>query len=308
MSQLSDVSIIGLGAMGWGAALSLLRDGFNVYGVDVRSEALEQLRAEHGKPCQSPAEAAKLAPVVMIFVVNDAQTEEVLFGQDGAVAAAEAGTLFINCSTISPSSAVSFGKRIESAGMRAIDAPVSGGSARALRGEVTVMASGKSEAFDIAGPLFDAISSKVIRLGGEIGQASRIKMINQLLSDVHIAVAAEAMTLASKIGVDLATMYEVIINSTGNSWMFEDRGAHIVNGDYAARSAIDIIVKDLGIVSAEAESVGSAIPMASAALGLFSEAEVEGYGKEDGAAVAKLLGKKSGASLPGVTDPSVDTA
>jgi 3-hydroxyisobutyrate dehydrogenase len=132
-------------------------------------------------------------------------------------------------------------------------------------------------------------------------------MINQLLSDVHIAVAAEAMTLASKIGVDLATIYDVIINSTGNSWMFEDRGAHIVNGDYAARSVIDNIVKDLDIVSSEAKIAGSEIPIASAALGLFAEAASAGYGQEDGAAVAKLLGKKSNAVLPGVQPQSTDT-
>jgi len=307
MSQVSEVSVIGLGAMGWGAAMSLLREGFNVHGVDVRQEVLEQLSAEHGKPCPSPAEAAGRAPVVMIFVVNDEQTEQVLFGDNGAVADAPDGTLFIICSTIGPSAAVNFGERLEAAGMKVIDAPVAGGTARALRGELTVMASGASDAFEVAAPIFEAISVKVLRLGREIGQASRIKMINQLLSDVHIAVAAEAMTLASKIGVDLATMYDVIINSTGNSWMFEDRGAHIVNGDYAARSVIDNIVKDLSIVSAEAQSAGSEIPVASAALGLFAEAAASGYGQEDGAAVAKLLGKKSNAVLPGVQLQPTDT-
>ncbi|MGB5705335.1 MAG: L-threonate dehydrogenase [Arenicellales bacterium] len=302
MSQLSDVSVIGLGAMGWGAAISLLSDGFSVHGVDIRQEVLERFSAEKGNPCQSPAEAAKLASVIMIFVVTEEQVEQVLFGTDGAVAAAAAGTLFINSSTIQPSSAIKIGQRLQSAGMRVIDAPVSGGAARALRGEVTVMASGSGEAFKIAGPIFDAISAKVFRLGAEVGQGSRIKMINQLLSDVHIAATAEAMTLASTIGVNLETMYEVITQSTGNSWMFEDRGAHIVNGDYAPRSPIDIIVKDLGIVSFEAESVGAAVPLTNAALALFSEARAEGYGREDGSAVAKLLGRKSDTALPGIKD------
>jgi putative dehydrogenase len=206
MSQISDVSVIGLGSMGGGAALSLLWEGFNVHGADIRPEALEKFSEKNGTPCQSPAEAARCAQVVMIFVVSDDQTEQVLFGQDGAVAAAAPGTLFINCSTMPPSSAVRIGQRLESAGMRVIDAPVSGGVVRAQRGEVTVMASGSDEAFEIAGPVFDAISARVFRLGNEVGQASRIKMINQLLSDVHIAATAEAMTLASKTGVDLAAM------------------------------------------------------------------------------------------------------
>ncbi|MGI9291823.1 MAG: L-threonate dehydrogenase [Gammaproteobacteria bacterium] len=302
MSQLSEVSVIGLGAMGWGAAMSLMRDGFNVHGVDIRPEVLEQFGVKKGKPCPSPAEAARRASVIMIFVVNDAQAEQVLFGQDGAVAAAAPDTLFINSSTMPPSSAVKFGERLKSAGMRVLDAPVSGGAARAERGEMTVMVSGSSDAYNLAEPLFDAISAKVFRLGAEVGRASRIKMINQLLSDVHIAATAEAMTLASKIGVNLETMYEVITQSTGNSWMFEDRGAHIVNGDYAPRSAIDIIVKDLGIVSSEADSVGCAAPLSNAALALFKEASEEGYGREDGSAVAKLLGKRSDAALPGVSN------
>ena len=164
------------------------------------------------------------------------------------------------------------------------------------------MVAGSDAAFEIADPIFDAMAARVLRLGDRVGQASQIKMINQMLSGVHIAVTAEAMTLASKIGVDLSTMYQVVTHTTGNSWMFEDRGSHIVNGDYEARSAIDIILKDLGIVDHEAKAAGSEIPMTKAALALFSEAATEGYGREDGSAVAKLLGKKSGAKLPGVSD------
>ncbi|MEJ2177890.1 MAG: NAD(P)-dependent oxidoreductase [Gammaproteobacteria bacterium] len=305
MSQLCEVSVIGLGAMGWGAAMSLIREGFNVHGVDIRPEVLEKFSAHKGKPCPTPAEAAKRASVVMIFVVNDQQAEQVLFGEDGAVTSAEPETLFINSSTMPPSASVRIGDRLAAAGMRVLDAPVAGGAARAERGEMTVMVSGSSDALNLAEPLFEAISAKVFRLGAEVGRASRIKMINQLLSDVHIAVTAEAMTLASKIGVNLETMYEVITQSTGNSWMFEDRGAHIVNGDYAPRSAIDIIVKDLGIVSSEAEAAGCEARLSNAALQLFKEARDAGFGREDGSAVAKLLGKKSGAELPGITDPSV---
>ena len=302
MSQLSEVSVIGLGAMGWGAATSLIREGFNVHGVDIRPEVLEKFGANKGKPCPSPAEAAQRATVVMIFVVNDKQAEQVLFGDNGAVAAAAPETLFINSSTMPPSASVRIGEKLKSAGMRVLDAPVSGGAARAERGEMTVMVSGSGEAYNLAEPIFDAISAKVFRLGAEVGRASRIKMINQLLSDVHIAATAEAMTLAAKIGVNLDTMYEVITQSTGNSWMFEDRGAHIVNGDYAARSAIDIIVKDLGIVSAEAQAAGCSVPLSNAALSVFSEASNQGYGREDGSALAKLLAEKSGAKLPGTKD------
>jgi len=300
MSQVCDVSVIGLGAIGWGAAASLIREGYEVYGVDIRSEVLEQFAEEKGKPCASAAEAVKKAPVVMIFLVNDVQIEEVLFGSGGAVASADEGTVFILCTTMPPGSAIRIGQQLESAGMLVIDAPVIGGAPRALRGELKVMASGSAEAFEIADPVFDAISGNVIRIGDAVGQASQIKMINQLLAGVHIAAAAEAITLAAKIGVDLTIMHDIVSHSTGSSWMFEDRGSHIINGDYAPRSAIDIILKDLGIVQLEAEAAKSSIPLANATLALFSEAAAGGHGKEDGSAVAKLLAEKSGVLLPGM--------
>ncbi len=300
MSNLTDVCVIGLGSIGWGAAISLLREGFTVHGADLRPEVAEQFKAEGGTPYVFPAEAAEQASVVMTFVVNDTQTEQVLFGEQGAALTATPNTLFINCSTMPASSAVTIGQRLESSEMQVMDAPVSGGPARALRGDLTVMASGSAKAFDIAEPILDAISAKVYQLGVEVGQASRIKMINQLLSGVHIAATAEAITLAANSNVDLKTLYEVITHSTGNSWMFEDRGAHIVNGDYAPRSPIDTIVKDLGIVNFEAELTGSEIPLSKAALALFSEAAAKGLGREDGSVIAKLLGEKSGTQLPGL--------
>lgn len=303
MSQITDVSVIGLGAMGWGAAVSLLHSGYTVHGVDLREEVLTKFADEGGKPCSTPADVARDAAVVMTYVVNDEQTEDVLFGTDGAVSTAAPGTLFINSSTMTPSSAARIGQKLEDAGMQVLDAPITGGAARALRGEVTVMVAGTDAAFEIADPILDAVAARVLRLGDSVGQASQIKMINQLLCGVHIAATAEAMTLAAKIGVDLETMYQVVTHTTGNSWMFEDRGSHIVNGDYEPRSAIDIILKDLGIVHHEAEVAGSEIPMTTAALGLFAEAAAEGYGREDGSAVAKLLGKKSGAPLPRISPP-----
>ena len=299
MSDFYDVAVIGLGAMGWGAAMSLVREGYNVHGVDIVAETLDRFGEEKGKPCKTPAEAAAVSPVVMVLVVNDSQTEDVLFGVHGAAAAAEPGTVFILSNTIAPSTVVSVHERLQQAGMELLDAPVAGGAARALRGDLTVMVAGSTRVFKAVEPVFDAVAARVYRLGDKPGQATRIKMLNQLLSDVHIAATAEAMTLAAKIGVDLETMYDVIRGTTGNSWMFEERGSHIVNGDYAPRSVMNTIVKDLRIVSREARSSGARVPLAAAALTLFAEAAEAGYGKQSGAAVARYLGKQTGAMMPG---------
>lgn len=302
MQQTKKAAVIGLGSMGWGAAISLLKAGFTVNGCDIRGDVLARLTEAGGDACTTPASAAETADVILIYVINSSQVEDVLFEPNGALETAKPGTVFLLCATMAPSAATDIAERLEAAGMLVIDAPVSGGHVRALAGEITVMASGSQEAFARAATVLDAISAKVFRLGDRPGAGSKVKMINQLLAGVHIAATAEAMTLAAKAGIDLKTLYEVIRVSAGSSWMFENRGEHIVSGDYSPRSAVNIFVKDLGIVAAEAEKAGALTPLAASALSLFMEASQAGLGQEDDAAVAKILARKSVTVLPGMEE------
>jgi 3-hydroxyisobutyrate dehydrogenase len=171
-----------------------------------------------------------------------------------------------------------------------------------LSGEITVMAAGPEEAFELAGPALEAVSSKVFKLGENPGQGSKVKMINQLLAGVHIAATAEALTLAASEGLDLKEVYDVIRVSAGNSWMFENRGGNIVEGDYSPKSAVDIFVKDLGIVTSEAGAAGASVPLSETALALFKEASGAGLGKIDDAGVAMILARRAGILLPGMED------
>ncbi len=300
MQDVRRAAVIGLGSMGWGAALSLLRAGFVVAGCDVRADVLQRFEEAGGFACTTPAKASDAADAIFVFVVNSNQAEEVLFGANGAVNAAGGGTVFLLCTTMAPSATISIAERLEAAGMLVVDAPVSGGHLKALSGEMTVMGSGSEAAFAKAQAALDAVSAKVFRLGDRPGPGSQVKMINQLLAGVHIAATAEAMTLAAKTGIDLQTLYDVLRVSAGSSWMFENRGEHIVSGDYTPRSAVNIFVKDLGIVTSEAGRSGAVTPLATTALGLFKEASEAGLGLEDDAAVAKVLARKSGAVLPGM--------
>jgi 3-hydroxyisobutyrate dehydrogenase len=292
-------TVIGLGSMGWGAALSLLRAGFAVKGVDLRGEVLDAFRAEGGEAFSTPAEAGP-SDVVFVFVVNSDQARQVLFDESGSLSSARHGTVYLLCVTMAPSATTDIAQKLLDAGMQVIDAPVSGGHLKALSGEITVMGSGPDAAFDAAQDALDAVAAKVFRLGAEIGLGSKVKMINQLLAGVHIAAAAEALTLAAKVGLDLQTVYDVIRVSAGSSWMFENRGPHIVEGDYTPRSAVDIFVKDLGIVTGEAAQDGGAVPLSATALSLFKQASASGLGREDDAAVAKILATQSGIILPGM--------
>lgn len=301
MAQGPQTAVIGLGSMGWGAALSLLRAGIATIGVDINQDVLVRFEGEGGQKADSPAAAARDADVVFVFVVNENQTREVLFGVGGAVDAAKPGTVFVLCVTMPPSSSIQLAAELDAKGMLVIDAPVSGGSIKASNGEMTIMASGPQEAFAIAAPALEAISAKVFRLSDQPGMGSQVKMINQLLAGVHIAATAEAMALGAGIGVDLETLYDVIRECAGNSWMFENRGRHIVEGDYTPHSAVDIFVKDLGIVASESAANNFSTPMTEAALGLFKEASAAGMGREDDAALAKLLARRGHVKLPGMT-------
>jgi L-threonate 2-dehydrogenase len=290
--------VIGLGSMGYGAAVSLLRAGFEVSGVDVRDEVLERFAKDGGKPERSAAAGARGAEAVLTFVVTAAQTETVLFGDDGAAAAMAPGAVVIACATVPPLEAERIAAKIGEQGLLALDAPVSGGPIKAADGALTVMASGAAAAFDKAEPFLDAIAAKVYRLGDKPGIGSRVKMVNQLLAGVHIAAAAEAVALGMRAGLDPQRLFEVISDSAGSSWMFQNRVPHILDGDYAPRSAVDIWPKDLGIVLETGKALGFATPMAAAAHELFAKAAARGLGREDDAAVVKIYADNAGITLP----------
>jgi putative dehydrogenase len=291
-------AVIGLGSMGFGMAQSLLRSGFAVTGYDITSANVARFTSEGGGNAASPAEAAKAADVIVCVVVNAMQTEAVLFGPDGVSGVAETGAVFISSATMDPALARRLGEKWEATGRLYLDAPISGGAARAAKGELTIMASGSRVAFAKARPALDALAIKVYELGDAPGIGAAFKMINQLLAGVHIAAAAEAITFAAKQGLDLAKVYEVITASAGNSWMFENRVPHILAGDYRPLSAIDIFVKDLGIIQDMARSERYPAPLAAAALQMYLAAAGLGYGREDDSSVARVYAQLSGAKLP----------
>ncbi|MBP0622713.1 L-threonate dehydrogenase [Cupriavidus consociatus] len=291
-----NIGVIGLGAMGFGVAQSLLRAGFNVHACDLRPEVLQRFADAGGVPCASPAELGSRCDVVLTLVVNAQQTEAVLFGAKGAVAEMQPGKLVIASATVPPGFAESLGRRLAEQGLLMLDAPVSGGAARAASGEMTMMTSGPAEAYALAEDVLAAIAGKVYRLGAAHGAGSKVKIINQLLAGVHIAAAAEAMALGMREGVDPDALYDVITHSAGNSWMFENRVPHILKGDYTPLSAVDIFVKDLGMVLDTARTSKFPLPLSAAAHQMFMMASTAGHGGEDDSAVIKIF---PGIELPG---------
>ena len=283
---MTRVAFIGLGAMGLPMATNLLGRGFTVAGYDLSPKALDALESAGGHRAGAAAEAASGADVLILMVVNAAQAEAVLF-EGGALEALRPGGVVALMATCPPSAVEAIEARVREAGRRLVDAPVSGGVAGARAATLTIMAAGPRDGFEAAKPVFDALGDKVFHVGERAGQGAMVKTVNQLLCGVHIAVVAEAFALAAKVGVDLKILLEIMSGSAASSWMLKDRGPRMLSADPEVTSAVDIFVKDLGIVLDAGRDTKAALPLAAAAHQMFLAASGRGDGAADDSQVIR---------------------
>jgi len=290
---MTTVGFVGLGAMGLPMAKNLLQRQFRVRGFDVRRDAIDAITAAGGTGCVSAAEAAAGADVLVLMVVNMAQAETVLF-QAGALAALPAGAVVVLMATCPPAAVQSLGERVAEAGRRFIDAPVSGGVTGAAGGTLTIMAAAPRAVFEDARPVLAALGDKLFHVGETWGQGATVKTVNQLLCGVHIAAAAEALALAQKAGIAGGVALEILGGSAASSWMLKDRGPRMLEDEPAVTSAVDIFVKDLGIVLDAGRSAKVPTPMAALAHQLFLSASGQGRGPQDDSQVIAVYRQLAG--------------
>lgn len=295
---MAEIAVIGLGAMGGGMARACLGAGLKVHGFDMDESRAAAFRDEGGAP-GAQAEVAGALDIVVVVVLNAAQAEAALFGPEGIAPRLKRGAAVVVCVTMAPDQARALAARAGELGLLYVDAPISGGSVKAAAGELSILASGAPEAFAAAQPALDAMAATLFRLGDEPGAGSAMKAVNQMLVGVHIAAAAEAITFGMTQGVEPEKTLEIISKCAGTSWALENRGPHIVAGDYSPLSAVDIWLKDLGIVLDIAARAKFAAPLTAAALQQFVAASGSGLGREDDAAVAKVYARNAGLTLPG---------
>lgn len=296
-NKAKSVGIIGLGSMGMGAAKSCIKAGLDVYGIDLNPKALEELSLAGAKAVSENAlDFVEQLEAVLVLVVNAKQVKSVLF-DSGFAAALSPKTAVMVSATISAEDAKAIEQKLLEHDLLMLDAPVSGGAAKAAAGEMTVMASGSDAAFETLQLVLGATAAKVYNVGEQIGLGATVKIIHQLLAGVHIAAGAEAMALAARANIPLELMYDVVTNAAGNSWMFENRMRHVVDGDYTPKSMVDIFVKDLNLVADTAKELKFPLPLSSTALNMFLSASNAGYGQEDDSAVIKIF---DGIQLPGL--------
>ncbi|KAL6631355.1 hypothetical protein ACP70R_028205 [Stipagrostis hirtigluma subsp. patula] len=296
-----QIGFIGLGAMGFGMASQLLKSGFSVVAYDVYKPTMARFADLGGSTKDSPEEVSKDVEILIIMVANELQAESVLYGHAGAVPVLSAGTSVILSSTVSPGFVTRLNRRLEAEcrEIKLVDAPVSGGVKRAAEGTLTIMASGTDEALHCTGSVLSALSEKLYIIKGGCGAASSVKMVNQLLAGVHIASAAEAMAFGARLNLRTRRVFEIVQHARGYSWMFGNRVPHMLDNDYTPYSAVDIFVKDLGIVSSESSSFQIPLHVSSIAHQLFISASASGWGRHDDAAAVKVYEKLTGVKVEG---------
>lgn len=276
-----NIVFAGLGAMGWPMATRLKEGGLQVLGIDV----FEQTEtAFNGQTTSSEEKQRYLASCdgLFIMVVNADQVRSVLFDAGGIEWLGQ-GACIVQMSTIAPDDAESIAQEVATArpDLLFADAPVSGGVVGAQAGELTIMAAGASAALKECRQAFEALSKVVFEAGQQPGQGAAMKAVNQLLCGVHIAAAAEAMSLAEKSGIDTSTMLAMLQGSSASSWMLKDRGPRMITEPGDVTSVIDIFCKDMGIVCDSAKASKAFTPLAETARQLFVSSSERGEGKLD---------------------------
>lgn len=290
---MTTIAFAGLGAMGMPMARNLLARGYRVRGIDINPGALDALAAAGGERTPGAAAAAHGADVLILMVINAAQAEQVLFA-DGALQALPEGGIVCLMATCPPGAVAHIAERVDAAGRRFVDAPVSGGTAGAIAASLTIMAACERASFETMQPVFQAIGQRIFHVGERPGQGATVKTVNQLLCGVHIAVVAEAFSLAAKAGVDLDVLLEIMAGSAASSWMLKDRGPRMLQAEPEVSSAVDIFVKDMGIVLEAGREAKAALPIAAVAHQMFLATSGRGEGRADDSQVIRSYHRLNG--------------
>lgn len=283
------VAIVGVGNMGGGMAANLLAQGWTVRVNDTEASRVAALVAQGAVACPTAGECAAPAGITIVCVVDAKQTDDVLFGAGGVAAAVPGGHTIMLCPTISPQDVQAFTQRLAGLGLKTIDAPMSGGPARARDGSMSLMVACADAVFNQHSALVNTLSSKVFRISQRPGDGARTKLVNNLLAGINLVGAAEVMALAGRMGLDLQRTLDVIEQSSGQSWIGSDRMRRAIAGDYAPRAQVSLLQKDTRLAMQAAQAAGFEGPLGAAARDTFARAAAAGFDALDDAAIYRLL-------------------
>ncbi len=287
---MKTVSIVGVGNMGGAMALRLLDGGYTVRVHDVQASKVTDLESFGALALINTAQAAINSIVTIVCVVDAAQTEQVLFGSGGLAHSAPVGHTVLLCPTISPAHVEDFAARLAQCGVDCIDAPMSGGPARARQGQMSLMVACADAVFDRHQPLLQHLAAKLFRISPKPGDGARTKLVNNLLAGINLVGAAQAMALATRLGLDAPTTLSVIEQSSGQSWVGSDRLHRALGGDTVPLAHMSLLHKDTGLALQMAQALPpSANSLGIAAHAVFEQAVQAGLGQHDDSALYQWL-------------------
>jgi 3-hydroxyisobutyrate dehydrogenase-like beta-hydroxyacid dehydrogenase len=293
----TKVGFIGVGVMGEPMAASLLRAGFDVTVCAHKNrEPVERLVAQGAADGGDPAGVARASEFVITCVPDAPQVEEALFGAHGAAGGARPGTLFIDMSTISPVATRAFDQRLRASGFRFLDAPVSGGSARAKTGTLTIIAGASDGDFAAAKPVLEAMGTPN-RVGG-VGMGEVVKLVNQIIIANTMIANIEALTFAAKAGADIDAALAVIGTATGSNYLLQNwLPQSWLAGSHKPGFMLDLLRKDLAAALDSARAIGVPMPASSLAYQLYTASSGEGHGRDDYTSVAQFYERAAGVQV-----------
>jgi putative dehydrogenase len=298
MPENQHVGVVGVGQMGMAVAKRLLERGYVVHTRDIRADADAEAREAGATVCESPAALAAACRVVVTLVVNEDQTEDVVFGARGVAETLKSDNMLMVSSTVSPTFIESLAARLAERGLAMLDAPMSGGPARARAGTISMMIAGPDAAMERAGDVLQTLSSARFIMSARPGDGARMKLVNNMLAGVNLAGSCEAMALGVRLGLDPQRIFDVVLASSGGSWIFGDRMPRVLSGDYRPKAAATLLTKDVSLALGAAREAGFPAPVAAAALQVFLGTVALGHGAEDDAALVKFYQALTGISLP----------
>jgi 3-hydroxyisobutyrate dehydrogenase-like beta-hydroxyacid dehydrogenase len=284
-----NVSFIGVGAIGLPMAKRLIPH-CNVTVFDLATDRVQELVRLGATAAESAAKAAAASETVIVMVATPEQLDQALFGQDGAAEGFKVGATAVIMSSVGIDSVTSAAERLKKQNVKVVDAPVTGGVVRAITGELTILASGADEDIENVRPVLNHLGTNISRSGNRVGDGQAVKLVNQLLCSVHLAVAGEALNFAKQLGLDPKAVLETVGAGAASSFMLNDRGPRMLSTDEPpVLSAVDIFVKDSTLVKDAAARVGAHIPLLEAANTKFHEVSAAGLGRFDDSAVIRAF-------------------
>jgi 3-hydroxyisobutyrate dehydrogenase-like beta-hydroxyacid dehydrogenase len=292
------VVFLGLGIMGSRMAGNLVRAGFEPTVWNRTRSKADELAAAHPavSVAATPAEAAAAAEIVVTMVVDGPQVEAVLLGEDGAATSATAGTLFVDCSTIGPSSTCAIGARLAERGLRMLDAPVTGSAPRAEDGTLAIMAGGEQEDFERARPVLEAMGKLIVH-AGPLGHGQMVKLINNSVAATNAAVVGQALLVGARAGLDLDALTTVMAAGSGGSAMLELKAGPMREHDYTTLFKLEHMLKDVRLCLEEGQQAGVPFPFAALTREILTAGAGRGLGDADFAALIEVLEGEAGVRL-----------